>query len=183
MIILGTIIFIIFVIIIIFSFPQFSPIPYFPSNAKDMSLILNALNIRDGQTVIDLGAGDGIVIFEAAEQAFKKKKNTQFYAVEINPVLLLVLHVRRLFHANRKNIHILNKDMFSLDYSSLLSKHHSDVTFYIYISPWFIEKTITNITKQIYKFKVISYFYQVKFLPQLKESLQAGVHKVYSYRS
>ncbi len=181
MIFAGIIIILIFIVIIIFSFPQFSPVPYFPSNAKDMPLILKALQIRDHQTVIDLGAGDGIVIFEAAQQALIKKCNTQFYAVEINPVLLLVLHMRRLFHANRKNIHVLNKDMFTLQYSQLIANRSPLVTFYIYISPWFIEKTVLNISKQIKNFNLVSYFYQVKCLPGHKESLQTGIHKVFSY--
>lgn len=151
-----------------------------------MPLILDALNIKNNQTIIDLGAGDGIVIFEAAQQAFMKKYSTQFYAVEINPILLLVLHIRWLFHANRKNIHILDMDMFTLNYSWLIptdsSPSQQDITFYLYISPWFIEKTVANIAKQLDKFEVVSYFYQVKFLPQHKESLKTGVHKVFSYK-
>lgn len=170
-----------FVIIIIFSFPQFSPIPYFPSNGKDMPLILKALNIRSNQTIIDLGAGDGIVIFRAAERAFQNKLNTKFIAVEINPVLLLILYIHRLLHPNRRNIKIINKDMFSIDYSSLATNHYPLTTFYIYISPWFIEKTVANITKQINSFDLVSYFYQVKCLPKHKEEIKEGVHKVYSY--
>jgi len=113
-----------FVIIIIFSFPQFSPIPYFPSNGRDIPLILKALNIRSDQTIIDLGAGDGIVIFRAAERAFQNKCNTKFIAVEINPILLLILHIRRLLHPNRKNIKIINTDMFSINYSLLITNHY-----------------------------------------------------------
>ena len=52
--------------------------------------------------MIDLGAGDGIVIFKAASQAFQKRLNTKFIAVEINPVLILILYLRRLFHPNKK---------------------------------------------------------------------------------
>jgi len=183
-------------IIIIFSFPQFSPIPYFPSNGKDMLLILKVLNIRNNQTIIDLGAGDGIIIFKAARKAYQDKLNTQFIAVEINPILLLILHVRRFLHPNRKNIRIVNTDMFSTKYSSLFTRlpslrsgisgqanHYPLTTFYIYISPWFIDKTIANIAKQIEKFDLVSYFYQVKCLPHHKEVIKNGVHKVYSYRS
>jgi len=180
MILIGIIILFIFVIIIIFSFPQFSPVPYFPSNIKDMSLILKALNVRANQTIIDLGAGDGVVIFKAAEEALEKKLNTQFVAVEINPVLLLILHIRRLFHANRKNIHILNKDMFTMDFKRY-TLHATHCTFYIYISPWFIEKTVQNIIKQLPSFDLVSYFYHVKYLPKYKEEVNKGVHTIYKY--
>ena len=174
------IILILFVIIIIFSFPQFSPVPYFPSNGKDISLILNTLAIRDCQTIIDLGAGDGIVILKAAERAFQNKLDTQFIAVEINPILLLILHIRRLLHSNRKNIRIVNADMFTIHYSQITNDERR-TTFYIYISPWFIEKTISNITRQIKRFDLVSYFYQVKYLSNYKEEAKEGVHKIYRY--
>lgn len=167
------------VIIIIFSFPQFSPIPYFPSNGKDVPLILKALNVQNNQTIIDLGAGDGVVIFKTAEESLRKKMNTRFIAVEINPILLLILFIRRLLHPNRKNIRIVNADMFSMDYSNLTNS--TNPTFYIYISPWFIEKTVSNITKNVKNFDLVSYFYQVKFLPKYKEEINEGVHKIYRY--
>ncbi|MFZ2025873.1 MAG: class I SAM-dependent methyltransferase [Microgenomates group bacterium] len=170
----------VFVVIVIFSFPQFSPIPYFPSNKKDLPHILHALDIRGDQTIVDLGAGDGIIIFEAAQQAFLKKLATQFYAVEINPILLLILHIRRLLHPNRNNIHIIKRDMFTMSYDDILDCRNA--TFYLYISPWFIEKTVTNITKQVKKFVLVSYFYRVSCLPEHKEIMVKGVHSLYTYR-
>jgi len=170
------------VIIIIFSFPQFSPIPYFPSNPKDMPLILEALHVKNEQTIVDLGAGDGIVIFKAAEKSYQNKLNTKFIAVEINPILLFILHIRRLFHPNRKNIRIVNKNMFTCVYSDFIDiKAFDFTTFYIYISPWFIEKTVANITKQLTQFDLVSYYYQVKCLPKHKEQAKEGVHKIYRY--
>lgn len=172
--------FVILVIIIIFSFPQFSPIPYFPSNKKDLAHILRALTLRNNQTIIDLGAGDGIIIFEAARQAFLNKLSTRFYAVEINPILLLILYIRRLFHPNKNNIHIIKRDMFTMSYDDILDGRNA--TFYLYISPWFIEKTVANITKQLKKFELVSYFYRVSCLPHYKETLVKGVHSLYTYR-
>lgn len=167
-------------VIVIFSFPRFSPIPYFPSNKKDLPLILPALHLKNGQTVVDLGAGDGIVIFRAADSAYSKALNTQFFAVEINPILLLILSIRRFFHPNKKNIHVMKADMFTMNYSSLAASHQS-LTFYIYISPWHIQKTMQNIEKQLKKFDVVSYFYQVKCLSHHKEIMEEGVHMLYSY--
>lgn len=170
----------VFYIIIIFAFPRFSPIPYFPSNKKDLPLILRALDIRSNQTIVDLGAGDGVIIFEAARQAFLNKLTTQFYAVEINPILLLVLHIRRLLHPNKVNIHITKRDMFTMAYDDILKE--GSVTFYLYISPWFIKKTVDNIAKQVSKFNLVSYFYRVTCLPRHKEEQKQGVHSLYTYR-
>lgn len=180
MIFLPLVVFFVFYAIIIFSFPRFSPIPYFPSNKKDLPLILRALDIRSNQTIVDLGAGDGVIIFEAARQAFLNKLTTQFYAVEINPILLLVLHIRRLLHPNKVNIHIIKRDMFTMAYDDILKE--GSVTFYLYISPWFIKKTVDNIAKQVSKFNLVSYFYRVTCLPRHKEEQKQGVHSLYTYR-
>lgn len=180
MIFLSLAVLFVFYIIIIFAFPRFSPIPYFPSNKKDLHLILRALDIHSDQTIVDLGAGDGIIIFEAAQQAFLNKLATQFYAVEINPILLLVLHIRRLLHPNKANIHIIKRDMFTMAYDDILKG--GSVTFYLYISPWFIEKTVNNIARQVPRFNLVSYFYRVTCLPHHTEKQKQGIHSLYTYR-
>src|SRR3972149_12020194 len=111
-------IFFLLVILLLFSSKKFSPIPYFPTQKADLSKIIKALKLKDSQTVIDLGGGDGIVVFRAAYEAQKQKLNTKFVAVEINPVLILILHLRRLFHPNKDNIIIIRDDIFKMNFSS-----------------------------------------------------------------
>ena len=166
----------IFIVIFLFSSPKLSPIPYFPSQPVDLPLIVKALGLKNNQTVIDLGAGDGIVIFEAAKSSYLKKFNTKFIAVEINPVLILVLYLRRFFHPNKKNIQIVKDDIFKINIKNKISKikttdqklniktmkQLNNVTIYLYISPWFLEKTVSNIKSQISKFSVVSYMYPLK---------------------
>ena len=131
-------VFLILGVIFLFSSPQLSPIPYFPSNKKDLPLIIKALNLKNNQVVFDLGAGDGMVIFEAGKLAFQKKLNTQFFAVEINPVLILIMWVRWLFHPNKKNIKIICGDIFKIDFKKLVTNHQSLITIYLYISPCYL---------------------------------------------
>lgn len=178
-----------FIIIALFAFPVFSPIPYFPSNRKDLKLIIQSLNLKNNQTIIDLGAGDGIVIFEAAKESFKRKLNTKFIAVDINPVLLCILLTRKLLHPNRKNIKVMYGNMFSMDFNSLtrepvntgkkLSSVNS-LTFYVYISPWHLEKTISNIKKRIRCFSVVSYMYPIKSLRRIEKIIH-GKNQIYIY--
>ena len=175
--------FIIFIIIIIFIFSskKLSPIPYFPSQPVDIPLIIKALNIRNNQTVIDLGAGDGIVIFKAADNAFRYKLNTKFVAVEINPILILVLNLRRLFHPNKKNIKIICDNIFEFDFTNFID-FKNFITVYLYISPWFLEKTISNIKAQISKFSVVSYMYPVKGKTTFaKATVVKGKNKIFIY--
>ena len=188
--------FILIIIIFLFSSPKLSPIPYFPSQPVDLPLIVKALGLKNNQTVIDLGAGDGIVIFEAAKSSYLKKFNTKFVAVEINPVLILVLHLRRFFHPNKKNIQIIKDDIFKINIKNKISKikttdqklniktmkQLNNVTIYLYISPWFLEKTVSNIKSQISKFSVVSYMYPLKVKDIFtKVSAVKGKNKIFIY--
>lgn len=165
--------------LIIFAFPRFSPIPYFPANKKDLPLILKALDIAKNHVVIDLGAGDGLVIFKAASVAYQKKLNTQFIAVEVNPVLVFILQIRRLLHPNKSNIRILHADLFTLNLHSLIFSHKSLITVYLYVSPWFLEKITSKLKKELKKFRLVSYFYSLPHKKPLKKF--NGIHTTYSY--
>jgi 16S rRNA A1518/A1519 N6-dimethyltransferase RsmA/KsgA/DIM1 with predicted DNA glycosylase/AP lyase activity len=171
------------VILFIFSSKTLSPIPYFPSQPVDIPLIVKTLNLKNDQTVIDLGAGDGIVIFKAAQQSYERKLNTQFVAVEINPILILILHLRRLFHKNKRNIMIVRADIFNMNFNSLTREPVNSITFYLYISPWYLEKTISNIKDQISKFDVVSYMYPLKEKTTFaKASVVKGKNKIFIYQ-
>ncbi len=166
------------ILIALFVSRRLSPIPYFPSNKRDIKWIVQSLQLSNYQVVYDLGAGDGAVIFSAANESFIKKLNTQFIAVEINPVLIGVLHLKRLLHPNKKNIKILLADIFSIPYTEY-GIPNTKTVFFTYISPWFLERVYQNIKIQINKFKFVSYFYPV---PKLKSSRTIkGVHNTYIY--
>lgn len=170
--------------IFIFSSKTLSPIPYFPSQPVDIPLIVKTLKLKNNQTLVDLGAGDGIVIFKAASKSLRKKLNTKFVAVEINPILILILYLRKFFHPNRRNIKIVHDDIFKMNFESYNQCTDAacrvSTTFYLYISPWFLEKTVSNIKKQISKFSVISYMYPIKSLKK-KERIILGKNKIFIY--
>lgn len=178
--------------IILFSFPRFSPIPYFPTNRKDIPLILKALQLKNNQTIVDVGAGDGIVIFESAREAYTKKLNTKFVAIDINPVLVSVMHLRRLFHPNKKNIQIVWNDLFKTDYNRLLShpefisgsrnKFGMTVVVYLYVSPWLIEKINKHVVTHIQSKKIsfVTYYYPIPSNKK-KEKKIRGINSIFRY--
>ncbi|MBI3366003.1 hypothetical protein HY041_00020 [Candidatus Roizmanbacteria bacterium] len=180
MLFVACFIIVVFVAIAIFAFPQFSPIPYFPANKKDVPFIIKAINLKNNQIVFDLGAGDGLIIFEAANETFRKKLNTQFVAVEVNPILLCIVYVQRLFSPNRKNIHIVYGNMFSMNFSSLSIPYSLPPTFYLYISPWHLEKTVANISHQFNHFLLVSYMYEITSL-KLAEKIKGNKHPTFVY--
>lgn len=169
------IIIVLFIIIIIFASPTLSPIPYFPSNARDLPIILKALDLKKDEIMFDLGAGDGIIIFAAAAEALKKNLNTEFVAVEMNPILGAILHIRRLIHPNKKNIRIVTADMFKVKYKTYI-KPDQKVTVYLYVSPRFIPRIINHLKILIPRFMLVSYFYPIE---NAMEPFASGEHSVY----
>ena len=171
------------IVILIFSSKHFSPVPYFPTNKKDLKLVIKALNLRNNQTVVDLGAGDGLVIFEAAKEAAKRNLNTKFIAVELNPILVLILHLRRLFNPNKQNIRIIYGDMFKINLSNVILVYpesgQARLTVYLYISPWLMDKLYKKLKVELKSFNLVSYYYP---LPKVKPSrIISGKNKIYLY--
>ncbi len=179
---------ILIVVIIFFSSPKLSPIPYFPSQSVDLEKIIKALDLKNNQTIFDLGAGDGKIIFSSAQKAVKQNLNTKFVAVEINPVLLLILHLRRIFHPNRKNIKIVCGDIFKINLNIVLDSRlclrrqvqGNDIVFYLYISPWFLERIIRNLKLKIKNFSIVSYMYPIKSLKK-NEKVIEGKNRIFVY--
>jgi len=175
----SIVIFLLLITILLFSSSYLSPIPYFPSNKKDLPLIIKALNLKNNQVVFDLGAGDGIVIFEAAKAAFEKNLNTKFFAVEINPILIFIMWIRWLFHPNKKNIKIIYRNIFKIDFKCYKLQVTS-YTFYLYLSPWYLEKVIKNLKSKVENFFLVSYFYPI---PKMKvKKILEGKNKVFVYQ-
>ena len=170
---------VIILIILTFTSKTLSPIPYFPSQKVDLPLIIKSLDLNNGQVIFDLGAGDGIVIFTAAKEAFKKKLNAKFIAVEINPILVLLLQFRHLFHPNRHNIKIIWDDFFKMNFK-LFTFNFSLLTFYLYISPWFLDRVSKKIRKKFPKTSIVSYMYPIKSLKK-KEKIIRGKNEVFIY--
>ena len=210
MIIYGLIISVLIILITLtFTSKTLSPIPYFPSQKIDLPLIIKSINLKNDQVLFDLGAGDGLVIFAAAKEAYEKKLNTKFIAVEINPVLILILHLRRLFHPDIKNIKIILADLFTMSLRAFAKQSHnfgiassltsfpprndkptmkqlagasqySNITFYLYISPWFLDRVAKKILKEFPNACIISYMYKIKSLKN-KENVIRGKNSIFIY--
>ena len=168
---------ILFLSSLFFVLPSLSVIPYYPTNKKDLKKIITLLNLKNNKTIIDLGAGNGTVIFAAAKAAYQQNLNTKFIALEINPILTLILYLSRFFHPNKKNIQIKKADIFNFDYSQF--SDFKNITFYIYISPWLINKLIKKIKKDIHSFQLISYMYPLQ--NKKADKLIKGIHNIYKY--
>lgn len=169
--------FFLFISLLFFILPSLSSVPYFPSNHKDAEPIIDSLASTKPHIMVDLGAGDGWVLFKAATQMKEQSLSTRFIAVEINPLLCAILYVRRLFHPNRKNIQIIRTDLFTFHIGQYVSQKEN-VCIYVYISPWMLKQAIQNIRSQIPKARIVSYMYP---LNEKAKRVAVGIHKTYTY--
>lgn len=135
-----------------------------------------------------------MVVFAAAKKAYEQKLNTKFVAVELNPILLLIMYIKHALHQNKENIRIVYADMFKANFRnvissktrnpvkktrSLTSVRDDNLTIYLYISPWFLEKIYKKLKKDLKKFELVSYYYPV---PDLKPTkTRSGKNKVFTY--
>jgi hypothetical protein len=62
--------------------------PYVPTRHKQLQQALHLLNLKPGQTLIDLGSGDGAMLLAAA------RRGIYTVGYEINPILVLVSRYR-----------------------------------------------------------------------------------------
>ena len=165
---------VLFLFYIFFVSKKLSPVPYFPTNKKDLSLIVKSMNLKNNMNVVDLGAGIGTVIFKVSRLAYDKKLNTKFYAVEINHILIFILYLRKLFSKNGQNVFVNYCDMMKLDL-----KQFKNPLFFLYLSPFYLEKVYKKIKKEVKSLKIITYFYEI---PKIKYSSKLnGINDVFVY--
>jgi len=97
--------------------------PFVPSNKRSVTAMVKLARIKKGQTVYDIGSGDGRVLFEAARQG------AIAVGIEINPYLVQYTRLVAFFGAYRGRIRVLWQNLWKADVSE------ADVVF-VYLIPW-----------------------------------------------
>ncbi len=106
---------------------NFINVPYVPSSSKHLKQALTEIGVGPGKSFIDIGSGDGKVLFAAASL------DATVTGVEINPYLSLLSKLRKALNPRRAQIHILNQNFYRID----LSKY--DIV-YAYLLPEILQK-------------------------------------------
>lgn len=70
-------------LVLIFGFVLFYGAPYLPTHRKQAATALDMLDLKKGQTLYELGCGDGRVLKEAA------KRGINCVGYELNPILVV----------------------------------------------------------------------------------------------
>ena len=94
---------ILLLILAAFAFAGLAGAPYVPIHRRNQTALLNLLDLKPGQTLVDLGSGDGQLLRLAA------KRGLRAIGYEINPFMvaiswLVCLRYRRLVTIRRANL-------------------------------------------------------------------------------
>lgn len=167
---------------IYFISPSLSPIPFFPTNPKDLPLIIKTIvSNQQYDAIVDLGAGTGTVIFAAAHEAHRQNRAARFLAVEIHPLLVIIMHLRRLFHPYKKNIRIIRGNILTMDYRRFTDDKVRSVLIYLYVGHRVIGQLKKKLAQLPAKTRIASYMYDIPGWEDKKIKTEKGIHPLFLY--
>lgn len=115
----------------IVGFSMLTEVPYLPSN-RFFKRAIQYLNIKAGDRVVDIGSGDGRVLFWASKQ----HPEAQFVGVERNFFLVLFSRIKGKI-LNRKNLQFEHKNIHNYDIDDF-------DRIYMYLLPDFIDSILLS---------------------------------------
>jgi hypothetical protein len=138
---------IILVIAAIFAFAGLKGAPYVPILRHDSAALLRLAGLKPGQTLIDLGSGDGRLLREAAAKGIKG------IGYEINPFMVWVSRLVCWRYRTLVNIHL--GDLWHTKLPT------ADVV-YVFLMPRHMPALHAYLTSQLHRpTKVISYAFEI----------------------
>lgn len=85
---MGVLFIIVGLLVLLFGLVVIVGPPYLPTMRKQVDTALDMLDLQPGQTMLELGAGDGRVMRAAAERGWN------VVGIELNPVLVVIARLR-----------------------------------------------------------------------------------------
>jgi hypothetical protein len=130
--------------------------PYLPTRRKQIRTALKLLDLKSGQTVIDLGSGDGSFLLTAAKQGVKG------IGYEINPLLWAISKARTLKYRRLVKIHLSNYWQAGLPPADAI---------YVFLISRYMSKLDVKLQAEIKRpTKVASYSFEIPGRKPLKKS-------------
>lgn len=119
-------------------------VPLVPTEKRVIKKIAELADLKDGETVYDLGCGDGRVI-----EALAQEKKITAIGVDVSRIIICLAKIRRLW--KKSPIQLLRKNFFDQDLSD------ADVVF-CYLFPRFMKKLQEKFERELKPgARVISY--------------------------
>ncbi len=115
---------------------------YYPTTIEAANQILNSLKMKEGEVLMDLGCGDGVVLIEAAKRRIKG------IGYELDPVLVYQTRKKIKNLGLEKLIEIRLKNMYEANFNE------ADVLFF-YQFPQYLAKFEKILNKKLEKKKLV----------------------------
>ncbi len=151
LIILG----IICLIFTIFLFPFFTGAPYVPCPREKIKKMIEMTSADSGQTLYDLGSGDGRIVIEAV-----KNYDLKAVGIEINPILVFLSNRKIKKMGLQKKARVYWKNIFKVD----LSKADIIISYLLQPTNNLLEKKLLKECKK--ETKVLTLAFSFKNIPQ-----------------
>lgn len=121
--------------------------PYLPTMNRQVSAALELADLKTGQTLLELGCGDGKVVLAAARKGYR------VVGYELNPLLVLVTWLRTRRYA--KNVRIIWGDFWRADWPAAEA-------IFVFLLPKYMKKLDTKIIQYKHKpVKLVSFAFEV----------------------
>lgn len=148
-------------------------VPFVPSKKSVIEKMIHAAALKAGDTVYDLGCGDGRLLF-AAEKKIQRLRAVGF---EIAPLVYLLAWIRKIF--NGSTAKILFKNLFSADFRK------ANVIF-CYLIPNVMPRLSEKIKRECRSgTRIVSNTFHIPGLKTAKviaKDLKKGLPTIYVYR-
>lgn len=139
------IIFGLFIIVCCFGFVLFSGAPYLPTLNKQVKVALKLAKLKKGDTIIELGCGDGKVLIAAARQGLKA------VGYELNPVMFVIAWFRT--RAYRQQVRVVFGNFWHKQWPPAEA-------IYVFLLPRLMDKLDKKISQLPNKYVVISFAFK-----------------------
>jgi precorrin-6B methylase 2 len=142
--------------------------PYVPTPKKAVEVALDLAQVKAGDTLVDIGAGDGRVLVMAA------KRGAKVIGYELSPFLWLLAKITLLRNSVKGSVKL--RDGFAANMSNV------NVLF-LFLMP----QTLPNLMRELQKklkpgTRIVTYTFPIKDWQVEAEKSIDGVGKVYLYR-
>lgn len=150
-------------IIILFGLVLLVGAPYVPVLSKQKTLALDMLALQKGETLLELGCGDGRVLRAAAQRGL----NVVGY--ELNPILVAVSFITTWRY--RRQVKIIWGDYWSKPWPEAQG-------IFVFLLPKYMKKLDTKITQYSFKpVKLISFAFEIPGKPSDKTKANLFLYK------
>ncbi len=150
------------VIVLSFGFVVAFGAPYLPTLNRQTELALDLLNLKKGQTLLELGSGDGRVLKAAA------KRGLFAIGYELNPILVLVSKIMTWKY--RRNIKIIWGDYWKVQWPK------PDGIF-VFLLDKYMAKLDKKIVQQQLKVPLVSFAFKIPGKQILKQTSGLFLYK------